>query len=107
MDHLGALRVEAFETGAATNPEGWDMCTIPVDLERRFERRWAAKFASPVASTAPKSASLKATVTDPPSPQEPTKLLEPLEPLELADPVANLSSGPVCSAAARHGRSPA
>jgi hypothetical protein len=67
-----------------------DMCTIPVDLERRFERQWAARFVSPVASTAPKSVDLKGTVTDLPRLQEPMKLLGPSE---LEGPVANLSSG--------------
>jgi hypothetical protein len=84
------------------------MCTIPVDLERRFERRWAAKFASPVASTAPKSVGLKGTVTELPRPQEPVKnplgsVAGVLGPLELAGPVANLTSGAICSPAARHG----
>jgi hypothetical protein len=75
------------------------MCTIPVDLERRFERRWAAKFASPVASIAPKSVGLKGTVIDLPRPQEPMKnplggVAGVLGPLELAGPVAKLSAGP-------------
>jgi hypothetical protein len=38
------------------------MSSIPLDLQRRFERRWAARFISPVASTTPKSTDLKATV---------------------------------------------
>jgi hypothetical protein len=29
------------------------MSNIPVDLERRFEQRWAARFSSPIASTTP------------------------------------------------------
>jgi hypothetical protein len=29
------------------------MSTIPVDLERKFEQRWAARLARPVLSTAP------------------------------------------------------
>jgi hypothetical protein len=49
------------------------MCSIPLDLERRLERRWVAKFASPVASTTPKSVKLNGTVTDLPRPQEPMK----------------------------------
>jgi hypothetical protein len=31
------------------------MSIIPLDLQRRFEQRWAAKLASPVPSAAPKS----------------------------------------------------
>lgn len=29
------------------------MSIIPLDLERRFEQRWAARFVAPVASSAP------------------------------------------------------
>ena len=32
------------------------MSTIPLHLQRKCEQRWAARFASPVASAAPKSA---------------------------------------------------
>jgi hypothetical protein len=35
------------------------MSVIPLDLQRRFEQRWAARFAAPVASVVPKSAALK------------------------------------------------
>ena len=49
------------------------MSSIPLDVERRLERRWAAKLASPVASTAPKSVGSNGTVTDLPRPQEPMK----------------------------------
>jgi hypothetical protein len=39
------------------------MSAIPLDLQRRFEQRWAARFVSPVASAAPKNAVvLKGTV---------------------------------------------
>ncbi len=38
------------------------MCTIPLDLERRFERRWAAKLAAPGRSAIPKSIDWKGTV---------------------------------------------
>ena len=31
------------------------MSTIPLHLQRKFEQRWAARFVSPLASTAPKS----------------------------------------------------
>jgi hypothetical protein len=29
------------------------MSNIPVDLEKRFEQRWAARFSSPIASATP------------------------------------------------------
>jgi hypothetical protein len=35
---------------------------LPLHIQRRLERRWAAKFGSPVASAAPKSMGLKVTV---------------------------------------------
>jgi hypothetical protein len=38
------------------------MSEIPLDLQRRFERRWAARFVSPVASGAPKSIGSKGAV---------------------------------------------
>ena len=40
------------------------MSTIPIHLQRKFEQRWAARFASPVASAAPKSTGLEGTVND-------------------------------------------
>ena len=44
------------------------MSDIPLDLQRRFERQWAAKYASPVAPAAPKSIGLKCTVNRLPRP---------------------------------------
>jgi hypothetical protein len=38
----------AFETGGDREPGALVMCTIPLDLERRFEQRWAARFSRPV-----------------------------------------------------------
>jgi hypothetical protein len=35
------------------------MSAIPLHLQRKFERRWAARFVSPVASAAPKNTALK------------------------------------------------
>jgi hypothetical protein len=35
------------------------MSVIPLDLQRRFEQRWAARFTSPVASVAAKNVALK------------------------------------------------
>jgi hypothetical protein len=40
------------------------MSAIPLHLQRKFERRWAARFVSPVASAAPKNTALKATVNN-------------------------------------------
>ena len=44
------------------------MSVIPLDFQRRFERQWAAKYASPVAPAAPKSIGLKGTVNRMPRP---------------------------------------
>jgi hypothetical protein len=35
------------------------MSTIPLDLERRFEQRWAARFARPVVAGAPEKHELE------------------------------------------------
>jgi|KBSMisStaDraftv2_1062788.scaffolds.fasta_scaffold88900_2 hypothetical protein len=42
------------------------MSVIPLHLRRKIERRWAARFASSVASTARKTADLKATIVSAP-----------------------------------------
>jgi hypothetical protein len=34
-------------TGGDNKPGALVMCDIPLDLERRFERRWAARFSGP------------------------------------------------------------
>jgi len=44
------------------------MSPIPLHLQRRFEQRWAARFAPPVASAAPKSIDVKVTVNTLPRP---------------------------------------
>jgi hypothetical protein len=44
------------------------MSAIPLHLQRRFEQRWAARFASPVPSAAPKSIDLKVTADTLPGP---------------------------------------
>jgi hypothetical protein len=41
------------------------MSAIPLHMERKSERRWAARFASPVASAAPKITDLKGTINLP------------------------------------------
>jgi len=48
------------------------MSAIPLHLQRRFEQRWAARFAPPVTSAAPKSIDLKAvnTLPRPAKPEE-------------------------------------
>jgi hypothetical protein len=38
------------------------MSFIPLDLQRRFEQRWAAKYASPIAPAAAKCIVLKDTI---------------------------------------------
>jgi hypothetical protein len=49
------------------------MSTIPLHLQRKFEQRWAARFVSPLAPTAPKSTDLKGTVNDLPRPAKAKK----------------------------------
>jgi hypothetical protein len=44
------------------------MSAIPLHIQRKLDRRWAARFAPPVASAAPKITDLKATVSNPPRP---------------------------------------
>ena len=44
------------------------MCSIPLDVERRLEQRWAAKLASRAASATPKSLGLKDIVINLPRP---------------------------------------
>jgi hypothetical protein len=41
------------------------MSIIPLDLQRRFEQRWASRFPPPIASNAPKLAVRKATPSPP------------------------------------------
>lgn len=40
------------------------MSAIPLHLQRKFEKRWAARFASPVASATRKITDPKGTVND-------------------------------------------
>jgi hypothetical protein len=49
------------------------MSTIPLHLQRKFEKRWAARFVSQLAPTAPKSTDLKGTVNDLPRPAKAKK----------------------------------
>jgi len=42
MDLSGTARVVVLETGATTRSSV--MSSIPLDLQRRFEQRWAARF---------------------------------------------------------------
>jgi hypothetical protein len=44
------------------------MSGIPLDLQRKFEQRWAARFVSPVTSAAPKNVSLEGSVNSLPRP---------------------------------------
>jgi hypothetical protein len=56
---------------------------IPLHLQRRFEQRWAAKYASPVAAAAPKGIGLKGTANRLPhraeAKEKPTALTAPAE----------------------------
>jgi NADPH:quinone reductase-like Zn-dependent oxidoreductase len=42
-----------------TDAEALAMSAIPLHMQRKFERRWAARFASPVASAVPKTTDSK------------------------------------------------
>jgi hypothetical protein len=44
------------------------MSAIPLHLQRKFEQRWVARFASPVASAAAKSTDLKGAANSLPRP---------------------------------------
>jgi hypothetical protein len=44
-------------TGGDSKPGALVMCDIPLDLERRFERRWAARFSGRLKSIALKGSS--------------------------------------------------
>src|SRR6266403_3004802 len=50
--------------GAAHEPRALIM-DIPLDLERRFERRWAARFCRPAAPAAPQSQPQQQQVSEP------------------------------------------
>ena len=39
--------------GQDLEPRRWVMCEIPLDLQRKLERRWAARFARAVPPVAP------------------------------------------------------
>jgi hypothetical protein len=47
MDLSLTARVETSNPGGDSKPGALVMCDIPVDLERRFERRWTARFSDP------------------------------------------------------------
>jgi hypothetical protein len=57
------------------------MSDIPLDLQRRFEQRWAARFVRPAASTAPKRLDLKRPVHNLPliakAKEKPARLRQP------------------------------
>jgi hypothetical protein len=44
------------------------MSAIPLHLQRKFEKRWAARFAARAASTAPKNDRLKSSLEPSPRP---------------------------------------
>jgi hypothetical protein len=67
VDLYRTVRVEAVETGG-DNPEFRPMSNIPLDLERRFEHRWAARFLRPVEPTAFQKQRLKGGIKSSPRP---------------------------------------
>jgi len=74
MDLFPAARVSGLERDEI--PGGAAMNVIPLHLRRKIERRWAARFASPVAPTARKTTDLKATVVKAPRPAAVTQALQ-------------------------------
>jgi hypothetical protein len=48
MDLSSLVNVDVTASGQDLEPRRWVMCEIPLDLQRKFERRWAARFAQPV-----------------------------------------------------------
>ena len=78
-DLSDAVSVEDITQGLRNCEPGIPiMSNIPLDLQRRFERRWSARLAS--ASAAPKSIDLKNTVNSLPPPakdNEKTRRAEP------------------------------
>jgi hypothetical protein len=66
MEHIGVTigtfkpgGALAVNVGAIRNGGASAMCTIPLELQRRFEQRWAARFGSLVVPAAPKNVGLK------------------------------------------------
>jgi hypothetical protein len=59
------------------------MCDIPLDLERRFERRWAARFSGPAKEHRLERQQQHQLVTTPDKSKRKTRRLEPpgLKPL--------------------------
>jgi hypothetical protein len=56
-----------FDPGGDSKPGALVMCDIPLDLQRRFEQRWAARFSRPCPPTAPKKHELERQDQDRPS----------------------------------------
>jgi hypothetical protein len=65
------------------------MCDIPLDLERRFERRWAARFSGPAKEHRLEEQQQHQRVT---APDKSKRKTPPLEPTGLAS--ADLSPRP-------------
>jgi len=53
MDLPSLVDVEVVASGQDLEPRRWVMCEIPLDLQRKLERRWAARFARSVPRVAP------------------------------------------------------
>src|SRR6267142_6989193 len=56
---LGHGERQGLSTGAGPRTRRWVMCDIPLDLQRRFEQRWAARFSRPNPLTTPEKHELE------------------------------------------------
>ena len=70
-------------TGGDSKPGALVMCDIPLDLERRFERRWAARFSGPAKEHRLEPQQQHQLVTTPDKSNRKTRRVEPagLKPL--------------------------
>ena len=53
------MRVKALAPGQDLEPRRRVMCDIPLDVQRRLEQRWAARFSRPNPPTTPKKHELE------------------------------------------------
>ena len=58
------------------------MCDVPRDIQRKFEQRWAARFARPAVAAAPPKHRPKG-LTEPLAPRPKAKTNPPVEPTGL------------------------
>ena len=66
-DLWDTVSVKALSTGAGPRTRRWVMCDIPLDIQRRLEQRWAARFSRPNPPTTPKKHELEREDLDRPS----------------------------------------